>query len=225
MKLSTWLASAAAVLQKDLRSELRSRQSLNALVMFSGTTLVVISISMTQLQLNERALAALYWIAIFFAAVAALFNVFSREEDKGTAQTLQLFARPAVIFVGKLLFNLLLLTILCCLMTPLFIAFMNVSTANWGLLVCVTLLGVIGLAGGTTIIGAMVAKAAVRGALFAVLSFPVLLPLLLVAIGGTEAALASQDWSAAADPLRLLIAYDVIVITLSVVLFDYVWKS
>ncbi|MFH2056773.1 MAG: heme exporter protein CcmB [bacterium] len=225
MRLSTWLGSAAAVLQKDLRAELRSRYSLNALLMFAGTTLVIISVSLMQVKLSEKALAALYWIAIFFSAVTSLFNVFSREEDKGTAQTLQLFARPAVIYVGKLFFNTLLLFILCGLLTPLYLAFMNVTQANWGLLIAVTILGTIGLAGGTTIIGAMVAKAAVRGALFGVLSFPVLLPLLLVAIGGTEAALAQESWSVAADQLRLLVAYDVIVITLSLVLFDYVWKS
>lgn len=225
MRLSTWINSAAAVLQKDLRVELRSRYSLNALFMFAGTTLVIISVSLMQVNLNAKALAALFWIAIFFSAVASLFNVFSREEDKGTAQTLQLFARPAVIYVGKLLFNTLLLFILCAIITPLYLAFMNIAQANWGLLIVITLLGTIGLAGGTTIIGAMVAKAAVRGALFGVLSFPVLLPLLLVAIGGTEAAFAQEDWSVAADQLRLLVAYDVIVITLSLVLFDYVWKS
>jgi len=77
----------------------------------------------------------------------------------------------------------------------------------------------------TTIIGAIVAKASVRGALFAVLSFPVLLPLLVAAIGGTDAALLGAGWNGAENQLRLLVAYAVIMITASAVLFDFVWNG
>jgi heme exporter protein B len=102
---------------------------------------------------------------------------------------------------------------------------MNVTVPDWPLLLVVILLGIIGLSGATTIIGAIVAKANVRGALFAVLSFPVLLPLLVAAIGGTDAALMGAGWAGAENQVKLLIAYAVIMITASAVLFDFVWNG
>ena len=222
---SDWTTKALAVLAKDIRTELRTRYSLNALFMFAFTTLVVVSFSLGQLSLGVQVLSALYWIIIFFASMSALSGVFVKEEDAKTAQTLRLFARPSVIYAGKLIYNTLLLTILCALLTPLYVVFMNVTVPDWPLFLVVVLLGIIGLSGATTIIGAIVAKANVRGALFAVLSFPVLLPLLVAAIGGTDAALVGAGWAGAENHVKFLVAYAVIMITTSAVLFDFVWNG
>lgn len=222
---SGWTTKALAVLTKDIRTELRTRYSLNALFMFAFTTLVVVSFSLGQLSLDVQVLSALYWIIIFFSAMSALAGVFVKEEDTKTAQTLRLFARPSVVYAGKLAYNVLLLTILCVMVTPLYVIFMNVTVPDWPLFLIVIGLGIIGLAGATTIIGAIVAKANVRGALFAVLSFPVLLPLLVAAIGGTNAALMGAGWSGAENHVKLLVAYAVIMITTSVALFDFVWNG
>jgi heme exporter protein B len=170
-------------------------------------------------------LAALYWIIIFFASMSALSRVFVREEDSGTARMLRLYASPTAVYVGKLLFNLGLLVSLCVLLLPLFAIFMNVVQADWLLLITITLLGAIGLAGATTILAAVVARAGVRGALFAVLSFPVLLPLLALAISATETAFGTGGFGAAANELRLLTAYAVVMITISWALFDFVWNE
>lgn len=222
---SGWITKSLAVLAKDVRTELRTRYSLNALFMFAFTTLVVVSFSLGQLALSAQVLSALYWIIVFFASMSALAGVFVREEDNKTTQTLRLFARPSVIYAGKLIYNMLLLAILCALLTPLYVIFMNVTVPDWQLFLTVMLLGIIGLAGATTIIGAIVAKANVRGALFAVLSFPVLLPLLVAAIGATNAAMQGAGWAGAENHLKLLVAYAVIMITASAVLFEFVWNG
>ncbi len=222
---SGWVNKARAVLVKDIRTELRTRYSLNALFMFAFTTLVVVSFSLGQASLGPSILAALYWIVIFFASMSALAGVFIKEEDTKTAQTLKLYARPSVIYTGKLIYNIILLLLLCLLVTPLFVILMRVDVPDLSLFIVVILLGAIGLAGATTLIGAIVSKANVRGALFAVLSFPILLPLLVAAIGGTQAALADDGWVGAANDIKLLIAYAVIMIAISVVLFDFVWNG
>jgi len=127
--------------------------------------------------------------------------------------------------INLLLFNITLLALLATLITPLYIIFMNVSLANWGLFLLIVFLGVIGLASATTIIGAIVAKSAVRGALFAVLSFPVLLPLLVIAIKATNTVLNDLAWAGVASEIKLLVAYIVIMITLSSLLFDFVYNG
>lgn len=224
-KSSNWATKALAVFAKDLRSELRTRYSLNALFMFAFTTLVVVSFSIGHAKVGPEMAAALYWIVIFFSAMSALAGVFIKEEDTGTAQTLRLFAKPSVVYAGKLIYNVVLLLLLGIVITPLYLIFMNVTVPEWGTFLIVALLGIVGLAGATTIVGAIVAKASVRGALFAVLSFPVLLPLLVLAIMGTGAALDGSGWEGAAGSVKLLTAYAVIMITTSSVLFDFVWNG
>lgn len=222
---SIWATKTIAVFTKDLRSELRTRYSLNALFMFAFTTLVAVSFSIGQLDLSTGLQAALFWIIIFFSSMSALAGVFVREEDTGTGQTLRLFAQPSVIYAGKLLYNIALLFLLCLVLTPLYIVFLDVEVLDWGVMLTTIALGVIGLAGATTIVGAIVAKAAVRGALFAVLSFPILLPLLILAIRATTVALEGSGWALATGNVKLLAAYAVIMITASTVLFDFVWNG
>lgn len=222
---STWTTKAVSVLVKDMRTELRTRYALNALFMFAFTTLVIISFSLGQTTLSVPVISALYWIVVFFSAMSALSAVFVKEEDTKTAQTLKLYVRPSIIYTGKLIYNILLLFILCLLITPLFVIFMHVTVPDPVLFGVIIMLGAIGLAGATTIVGAIVAKANVRSALFAVLSFPILLPLLVFAISGTNAALGNEGWVGAENDIKLLLSYAVIMITLSSILFDFVWNG
>lgn len=220
---SIWWTDLWAVCRKEILSELRTRYALNAIVMFAVTTVTVVAMGTAQGSVNPRTQAALFWIVVFFSAMSALAQVFVKEEETGTAMALKLAARSSAVFFGKFLFNLILLTGLQLLVTPLFILFMGMEIYQWHILLPVIALGTIGLAGATTIIAAIVAQASVKGALFAVLSFPVLLPLLVAAIGGTQAALDPAGFASAAGDIKLLSAYAVAMLTASWMLFDYVW--
>jgi len=220
---SAWWSDLWAVCQKEIRSELRTRYALNAIVLFAVTTVTVVGMATAQTGLGGRTQAALYWIVVFFSAMSALAQVFVKEEESGTSLALKLSARSDAVFFGKLLFNLCLLATLQILVTPLFILLVGLQVVDWPLFVAIITLGTIGLAGATTIVAAMVARASVRGALFAVLSFPLLLPLLIAAIGGTQAALDPAGAASAAAEIKLLSAYALAMITGSWLLFDFVW--
>jgi len=219
---TAWLGEVWAVFVKDLRSELRTKYALNAIVMFAVVTLTAVSFAIGQFRVSTDILAALFWIVIFFAAMSGLGRVFIKEEEAGTVTTLRLAASPSVVYAGKLLFNVVLLVLLEAVVVPLFIVLMGLSVADWGLFLAILLLGSLGLAGATTIIAAIIAKAAAKGELFAVLSFPILLPLLVTAMGGTRLAL-GETLGLGGGELRLLISYAVVMIAASFMLFDFVW--
>ncbi|HEY1015593.1 MAG TPA: heme exporter protein CcmB [Herpetosiphonaceae bacterium] len=224
------LAAALAVAGKDVRIELRSRYALNAMLLFAVTTVVVVSFRLGPLGVSrdERAastLAVLLWVAIFFAALNGLARAFVREEETRTAPALRLAAPPLAVYLGKLLVNLGLLALLETLVATLFIVLMNLRVSQPGLLAAVLALGGIGLAGATTIIAALVAKADGRNSLFAVLAFPLLLPLLVAAVEVTELALAGGGWSEAWPGLRLLAAYGSAQLLSSLLLFETTWES
>ena len=222
---SSWAAKSAWLLAKDLKSEFRTRYALNAILMFALTTLVVVSFSFGTSSLSSRLTSSLFWLVIFFSSMSGLAQVFVKEEESRTVSILKLVATPSTVFLGKLLFNLVLLLLLEIVIVPLFIILMNLSILNLWLFSSVLLLGSLGLVCATTIIAAIISKARTKGALFAVLSFPILLPLLITAIDGTKLSLEGQAFSAGWSDLRLLISYVVVMFTASILLFDFVWSE
>jgi heme exporter protein B len=219
------LHAALAVLDKDLRCEFRTKYALNAIILFAVTTLTVVSFAVGQFGLTPEIQSALYWIIVFFSAMSGLARVFVREEEAGTVHALRLAASPSVVYLGKLGFNVILMGILEIVVFPLFVIMMGLRVENWALFVAVLVLGSAGLASLATIMAAIVAKANVKGALFTILSFPPLLPLLITCIRGTRLALEGAEVAAAGPELRLLIAYSIVMVTASLMLFEFVWND
>jgi heme exporter protein B len=214
-----------AVFAKDLRLELRTRYALNAILMFAVTTLVVVSFSVGQSGLSPKLLAALFWIILFFSAMSGLAHAFVREEEAATALTLRLFADPDSVYLGKLLFNFILLSVMAAIITPVFFIFTDAAVPGLLSFVIVLAGGVIGLSAATTLVAAIIARASVKGALFAVLSFPILMPLLLVLISATEAVMDKAVLGDIMTELQFIAAYGVVMITGSILLFKFVWQE
>jgi heme exporter protein B len=164
-------------------------------------------------------------VAILFAAFTGLSRSFVQEEDARTAAALRLAAPPLAVYLGKLLFNLALLAVLTTLTALLSIAMLRIRVGNPGLLAALLAVGSIGLVSATTLIAAIISRASVKGALFAVLAFPLLVPLLVVAIRGTELALAGLGWDRGILPLQVMLGYTIALLTASLFLFGSVWET
>lgn len=224
-----WRA-AWAVFRKDVRSELRTRYALNALAMFALTVVLVVSFYLGPRLAPRDPLAplihaTLLWIALFFAALTGLGRAFVQEEESQTATFLRLNTPPLAVFVGKWLLNVFLLFALSIVVTLLLYLFLNMRIANVMLLVLALVLGGLGLASSVTLIAAVIAKAAARSALFAVLAFPIVFPLLVIAMLATEQALTGAPWRAALPQLQGLAAYAVAMTAAAIFLFPYVWDA
>jgi heme exporter protein B len=227
---SILLNAAWAVFRKDLRAELRTRYALNAVALFAVSTVVALSLGVGFLTPGRNAdlpliHAALLWVAVLFAAFTGLARAFVQEEEARTAAALRLAAPPIAVYLGKLLFNLALLLLLDVLVALLFVVLLHVRIGNVGLFAALLLAGSLGMVAATTLIAAIIARASVKGALFAVLSFPLLVPLLVVAIQGTALALQGEGWEPGAAPLQVLIAYTVALFVASLFLFGSVWEA
>ncbi len=227
---TTLLQAAWAVFRKDVRSELRTRYALNALVLFAACAIVAVSIGVGPLAPSRNAdlrliQSALLWIAILFAAFTGLSRSFVHEEETRTAAALRLAAPPLAVYLGKFLFNLALLVLLDVVTVLLAIALLRLRIGNPGLFAAMVAAGSLGLVSATTLIAAIIARAGVKGALFAVLAFPLLVPLLVVAIQGTDLALGGVQWAQGLAPLQVLLAYTIALFSASILLFAMVWES
>ena len=222
---SAWMRSLWALVRKDLVEEFRTRYAFNSLLMFAVTTLVMVSFAVGIYALDPGLHAAFIWIIIFFSAMSGVGRSFVKEEEKGTAHALRLSAPPEIIYLGKLLFNLLLVGVLTVLILPLYYILMAPPPTNTGLLITVAFLGVFCLASATTILSAIVSRAGGSNTLLPILSFPVLLPVLVTAISATQRALQQVPWAEALSELQFLFSYGVVVTIASLLLFAYVWND
>jgi heme exporter protein B len=220
------LSTSRTVFLKDLRSEVRTRYALNALFMFVITTLSIILFSIGYETVSPEILSGIFWIIIFFSAMSGLSRTFVSEEERGTTMMLQLHADPLSIFFGKLLFNLVLLFGLNTFSSILFILFIsNFVIQNYIIFLITMFLGTAGLAATSTILAAIIAKANTKGTLYPVLSFPILLPLLLSVISATKLAVEGGTLTDAIQDFQVLISYLVVILTISYLMFEFIWRE
>jgi heme exporter protein B len=222
---STWAAEALAVFAKEWRCEFRTRYALNTLGLFAFTTLVVVSVSLGPLGVSvsqgTAVLPVLLWVILLFSAAAGLPRAFVQEEETQTATALRLAATPSALFCGKLLYGLTLTLALEALVTPVFVAMTSLDVKSPLLLAAVLAAGGYGLAAGSTLVAAIIAQARSKGTLFSVLAFPILLPLLLIAVELTRHAVAGDPADVA---LLQLLLYDGSVTVAGFMLFPVVWN-
>ncbi len=215
-----------AVLEKDVKSELKTRYALNAMLMFVLTTVSMIAFATADEKLTNGLAAGILWIILFFSAMMGLSKSFVAEEERGTILLLQLTSTGTAVYFGKLLFNVLLTMILYGLAVMMFFFFVNgVVIKSPAVFWTSFLLGSVATASATTIIAAIIAKANTKGALFPVLSFPVLLPLILSGVETTYQALSGVAFEQARNNFQIIGSYIVVVVTVSFLLFDFVWKE
>lgn len=225
-KAASSLASRVwAVFAKDTRSEYRTRYAVNALFLFALVTLTALSFSTGGVGLTALLAAVFFWIIVFFSALSSLAQTFVKEVETKTATFLKLTAPDDAVFFGKWGFNLVLILLLEIVLTPLFMVMLNINVARWDVWMGTLFLGAVGLVSTSTLIGALIASAGVRGALFSVLSFPVLLPLLIVLIRATEISFGGGVEAALTDSFAVLGAYAVITTTAGWLLFPFVWRE
>lgn len=215
-----------AVFIKDIKSEFRTRYAISAVILFILTTITMILFGTYGEKLSVGISVGMLWIVMFFGAMTGLSRSFVTEEERGTSFLLQLSIKSGLIYVGKLCFNIILCILLNFITVLLYLLFVNNNPIHHPLLFVITiLLSSIGIAGATTIISAIISKANTKNALFPVLSFPVLLPLIMVGIETTIDCFDISKYSDIISNFGIIFAYCGILITASYMLFDIVWNE
>jgi len=193
--------------------------------MFVIVTISIIRFSLGDEKVNNDILSGLLWIVIFFAAISGLARVFIKEEEKETSASLKLSCQPVPIFLGKLFFNFFLTLTLNLFIVILFILITELQVLNFTAFILTIFLGNLGVVSYWTIIAAIITKANTKGTLYPVLAFPVLLPLLITVINSTKLSCAGADTYSLMSDFQILISYTVVVTTVSLLLFKFVWED
>lgn len=210
------------VLKKEIAIGFRHRAAFASMLMFCLTALACVSLAIGGAVLEPKLLAALLWIIIFFAATVGIDRAFEEEAAAGTLDTLRIYADAQSILFGKILYALLSLTALMIFLLPMFIILFDCSIERLLPLMLTVMLGLIGLSGAGTLIAAISSTASVKSGLFAILLFPIVLPIFLTAIGLTAATFGGSNFDSSMWIAMTL--YDAILITAASILFDHLWN-
>ena len=213
-------------MEKDVRLEWRNRYALNMLLMFVMSSLFLIALAIGQDPISEHMKSALLWVVIMFSAAIGLGRSFVAEEERGTVLLLQLNVRGSQVLAGKLVFNFILLLAVDLVGLGMFTFLLSMQVENLPLMLTVLTLGSVGIAGATTLLSAIIARASNKGPLLPVLLFPMLIPLLLSVVRGASQALeGGLGWSGAEIELTTMAAFAGVVLSASFLLFEYVWTD
>jgi heme exporter protein B len=224
--LGLYVRQIMTIAGKDLRSELRTKEALNASVAFSLVILVLFSFAFdpSSEQFLEYS-GGLLWLVFSFAGALALNRSFAREILNDCLDALVASPTPAsAIFLGKAFANFSLLLAVEFLALPVYGIFFNIRwTGQFWALVLVILLGTWSLTVIGTMFSALTVNLRLRELMLPTLVYPLMIPALMSAmtlttelIAGTPLGPDNLIW------LRVLVAFNVVFTGLAVVLIDYV---
>jgi heme exporter protein B len=222
----TFLRQALAITGKDLRSEVRSKETVNASLSFALVILMLFSFAFDPSSEQVREIAGgLLWLVYAFAGTLILNRSFARELVNDCLDALiSSPASGAQLFFGKCLANYLLLMVVECVSFPVFIIFYNSRwPQRWGLLFLVMLLGTWGITVIGTLFSAMTVNLKLREMMLPTLVYPMLIPALMGAIQLSNVLIAGEPLGT--DNLiwfKLLAGFDVIFTILSLALVEIV---
>ena len=208
---------------KELFLELRQKYAINGILLYVISTIFISYLSFKKI-LNPTVWNALFWIIMLFASVNAASKSFM-QESKGRLLYLYTIASPQAVILSKILYNaflMLCIAILCFVFYSLFIGNIVQDTTMF---LIVLFLGSTGFSSILTLMSAIASKTNSNFSLMAILSFPIMVPLLMTLIKVSKNAIDGLAWSVSYNYLIVLLLLNVIVSVLSYLLFPYLWKD
>ena len=215
-----------SLFQKEFILELRRKSAISGLVLylFSTAFICYLSFSLRQNLITPLVWSALFWITILFTAVNTVAKSFIGEK-KGKDIYYYSIANPEAIIISKIIYNFILCTLLSFTGFVLFVLFLNNPIADLFLFTITILLTSLGFAASLTMLSGIAAKANNSNILMAVLSFPVVISILLLAIKITKNCIDDLDRSVSWDEILTLLAINCMITAVSYLLFPYIWRS
>jgi len=220
------IASIIELLKKELTLELRRKSVIAGigLFLFSLIFICYLTFSLRRNSISEATWSALFWLTILFAVINSVAKSFIGEK-KGTVIYYYSIASPQAIILSKIIYNTLLCLVLSLMGYLLFSIFIHNPIQDKPLFIVTLILASGGFAAALSLISGIASKANNSNILMAVLSFPVILAVLLMAISITKNALDGIDRAASYDELINLMAINCILTALAYLLFPYIWRS
>ncbi len=218
-----FLRKILAIVHKDIIAELRTKEMLSSMFVFALLVIVIFNFAFELRVANVKQIApGVLWVAFTFAGMLGLNRSFILEKDKGCLEGLLLApVDRSAIYFGKMLGNLIFMSLVEAIVLPIFWALFNPPLFSPALIL-VIVLGTVGFAGVGTLFSAIAVHTRAREVMLPILLFPIVVPLMIAAVKITGGLLDGRLLWEMRNWLNLLVGFDVIFLTVSYMTFDYV---
>lgn len=223
MASKRYFQAIIAIIKKDLTAELRSRELISAMLVFSLLVILIFNFAL-ELEPKIRLVVTpgILWVTFIFAGTIGLNRSLAVEKDRGSFDGLLLApVDRSVILFGKMAGNLIFMFLLEILILPVYSLLYNVNLFQPGLLL-VIFLGSVGYISVGTLLSSMSMQTKTRDMLLPIILFPVTIPVLLAAVKASNGYLQNLGNASITPWINLLVVYDVIFLAVSYMVFDYI---
>ena len=220
------VGQASVIARKDLVIEVRGRHALGTLLPFAATVLIAFGFAFGPgRDVLDRVSPGLLWMAVLFSAVIASRRAYQVETEDGALEGLLLAPiDKAAVFLGKAAAVTLELLALVLAVLVLVVLLFDLSVQDPLLMVAAFVLGVVGLAAVGSLFGVVAESARTREAIFPMLVLPLVAPVLIAGVRATDLAAAGRS-SEVLSWLGLLAAFDVVFLSVGVLVFGYLLED
>jgi heme exporter protein B len=212
-----------AVLWKDLRIELRTKDIFTSMAVFAVLALMIFNFAF-ELRIPDKTMVipGVLWVTITFSGVLGLGRAFISEKDRGSMAGLLLApVDRSAIYFGKMLASLIFILVMEVFLLPLMVIFFNTNFISLPLLL-VLFLGTLGFAAVGTVFSGLAVNTRTREVLLPVLLFPVMLPVLMAGIRATIGFMEGDTLGEMMKWVNLLIFFDLLYLVVAYMTFDFV---
>jgi heme exporter protein B len=218
----------SAIFAKDLRVEWRNRETLASMCVFGILVVFLFNFAFEPAREESlRLLPGLLWISFAFAGVLCFNRSFAVERENACLEGMALApVDPGLIYLGKMLANLVFLSIaesVIVFAASLWYNFSFVPSLGWFALI--TFLGTVGYVAVGTTFGAIAANTRMREVMLPVLQFPIAVPVIIAGIEASAGALKGEPLSNYVGWIKLSAGFAVVFTVLSYLLFEYVLEE
>lgn len=236
-----FLAKTAALTGKDLRTELRSSDTLLPMLAFCIAVVLLLAFSLPPVTAErgvtttlggvplENVLAGFFWVTILFAGLIGFARTFEVERREGALEILVLVpVDRSALFLAKALANLVYVVLTQIVLVPLFLIIFPIGVhGRWGPLLLIVVLADLGFVAIGTLFSALAAQTTSRELMLPILALPALVPMFIATVeltadlfaGGALGDVVGRGW------FGILIAFDVIFAVVGALVFEYALET
>ncbi|WP_020534010.1 heme exporter protein CcmB [Flexithrix dorotheae] len=222
--MSSFFSEVTTLVRKEFVLEWRQKYAINGIILYVVSTVFVCYLSFNLRIPDGITWNALFWIILLFGALNAVSKSFQQERDGRHFFYYQLVS-PEAIIVSKIIYNSLLMLFISFAGLFVFSLVLGNPVQDHFLFIVNLFLGALGFSSTFTMISGIASKSTNSSTLMSVLGLPVIIPMLLMLIKVSKNAMDGLQRNVSYDEIITIFAINTIILTVSIILFPYLWRS
>jgi heme exporter protein B len=215
-----------AVAAKDLQAELRAKESFSTMAAFGLLAVLIFGLAFDlRVPDAKMVVPGVLWVVILFTGVLGLNRSFGAEVDRGSLAALLLApVDRSAIYFGKVIAHLVFLLLTEAIILPVALVIFDINVLHPWILAAV-LLGTIGYVSVGTLFAALASSSRARESMLPILLLPVMVPVFVAGVGLSANVLDGRAFADFQRWLWMLVAYDLVFVTIAYLAFDLIWEE